>query len=278
MKQTLTLFFSLVFLVSSFAQEITYSKKTDIGYYDNSVTASDEYAAQQCVLDVYYPENVKGFSTIVWFHGGGLTGGDKYIPEGLLNKGVAVVAVKYRLNPKVKAPVYIEDAAAAAAWVFKNIDKYGGDPSLIFISGHSAGGYLTSIVGMDKKWLQVHDIDANNIAGLIPFSGHCITHFTIRQERGLEYLQPIIDEYAPVFHVHADAPPLLLITGDRNLDVQTRYAENYYMLRMMEAVGHKKTQLFELQGYGHDMVEPAVPILLKEVERVRKEKKETVKP
>ena len=46
----------------------------------------------------------------------------------------------------------------------------------------SAGGYLTYMVGLDKTLLANHDIDANHIAGLIPFSGHTITHFTIRKE------------------------------------------------------------------------------------------------
>ena len=69
----------------------------------------------------------------------------------------------------------------------------GGDPKKIFVAGHSAGGYLTSMVGMDKKYLAKHNIDANKIAGLIPFSGHTITHFTVRQERGIDGKQPIID-------------------------------------------------------------------------------------
>lgn len=263
--------FIILFVCSIFlsnAQEITYTKKSNIGYYDKSVTASDKYAAQQCVLDIYYPDNIKGYPTIVWFHGGGLQNGDKFIPEGLLEQGVAVVAVKYRLNPKVKAPVYIEDAAASVAWTFNNIESYGGDPSLIFVSGHSAGGYLTSMVGMDKKWLKVHDIDANKIAGLIPFSGQCITHSTVREEQGIDILQPTIDELAPAYHVRADAPPLLLITGDRNLEIKARYAENYFMETMMNAVGHEDTRLLEIQGYGHGMVEPAIPILLKEVKRI----------
>ena len=89
-----------------------------------------------------------------------------------------VVAPNYRLFPKVKSPVYIEDAAAAVAWVFENIETHGGDPRQIFVSGHSAGGYLTSMVGLDKRWLATHNVDANRIAGLIPFSGHTITHFT----------------------------------------------------------------------------------------------------
>ncbi|MCK4990938.1 MAG: carboxylesterase family protein, partial [Bacteroidales bacterium] len=38
--------------------------------------------------------------------------------------------------------------SAAVAWVFNHIEEFGGDPELLFISGHSAGGYLTSMVGL----------------------------------------------------------------------------------------------------------------------------------
>lgn len=147
----------------------------------------------------------------------------KYIPEALKEKKVCIVAANYRLHPKVKSPVYVEDAAAAVAWVFNNIEHYGGDSSLIFVSGHSAGGYLTSMVGLDKKWLAVHNVDADHIAGLIPFSGHAITHFTIRKERGISRKQPIIDEMAPLFHVRVDAPPLLLTSGDRVKEMFGRF-------------------------------------------------------
>jgi acetyl esterase/lipase len=177
--------------------------------------------------------------------------------------------VNYRLFPKIGSPKYIEDAAASVAWVFNHIENYGGDSSLVFLSGHSAGGYLASMVGLDKKWLSKFNIDANRIAGLIPFSGHTITHFTVREERGIDGKKPIIDELAPLFHVRADAPPLLLITGDRELELLGRYEENAYMMRMMKVVGHKETSLFELDGYGHGITEPAFPLLLKEVERVK---------
>ena len=43
-----------------------------------------------------------------------------------------------------------KDAAAAVAWVFNNIEDYGGRSELIFVSGHSAGGYLASMLGLDK--------------------------------------------------------------------------------------------------------------------------------
>ena len=258
------------------AQQTSYETKSNLPYYDISKNSADPYVAERCVLDRYYPKEVEGFATIVWFHGGGLTGGEKFIPESLMEKGVAVVAVNYRLYPKIKAPVYIEDAAAAVSWVFKNIGNYGGDPSLIFVSGHSAGGYLTSMIGLDKSWLKPHNIDANRIAGLIPFSGHAITHLTVRKEQGIAETTPTIDSLAPLFHVRSDAPPLLLITGDRNKEMLGRYEENAYLMRMMKIVGHKETVLYELDGFDHNgMAYPAFPLLLNEVKRIVKLKEKS---
>lgn len=262
----------LLFIWTSYAysQEIKYKLDSNVSYYSESIQGINTYQDERCVLDLYYPENKKSFATVVWFHGGGLTGGEKEIPSYLKNKGIAVAAVNYRLNPKVKSPVYVEDAAAAIAWILKNIDTYGGDSKAVFISGHSAGGYLASMVGLDKKYLKAHDLDANQIAGLIPFSGHTITHFTIRQERGIEGSQPIIDDMAPLYHVRPDAPPLLLITGDREMELLGRYEENAYMMRMMKVAGHKETNLLELKGYGHSMTYPAFPLLIDEINRILK--------
>ena len=58
------------------------------------------------------------------------------------------------------------------------------------------------MIGLDKKWLNVFKIDADKIAGLISLSGQTITHFTIREERGIPSTQPIVDELAPLHHSH----------------------------------------------------------------------------
>ena len=240
----------------------------NIPYYNGDTEETATYRSQRARLDVYCPEGVRKAPTIIWFHGGGLRNGSKETPLALQNQGVCVVTPNYRLYPKVGAPIYIEDAAASVAWVFRNIRKFGGEPSQIFLSGHSAGGYLASMVGLDKRWLEKHDIDANQIAGIIPFSGHAITHFTVREERGIDGKQPIIDDLAPLFHVRADAPPLILITGDRELELLGRYEENAYLMRMMKVTGHKRTKLLELGGYGHSIIEPALPLLLREVKHI----------
>jgi len=246
-----------------------YELLTDVFYRDATIEPITEYMKERCVLDIYYPKNKSGYATVVWFHGGGLKAGNKFIPEWLKDQGIAIIAVNYRFSPRVSCPAYIQDAAAAVAWVFNNIESYGGDPGLIVVSGHSAGGYLTSMIGLDKSYLEIYDIDANQIASLVPFSGHTITHMTVREERGIKDTQPIVDQYAPLFHVRADAPPLVLITGDRNLEMLGRYEENAYMMRMMKVAGHQQTILYELDGFNHgEMAIPAYPLLLNEVKRI----------
>jgi acetyl esterase/lipase len=254
---------------SAMAQAAAQDYKTDTNILYREGNNLTDYMKERCRLDVYYPSDAAPFSTVVWFHGGGLTAGNRSVPEGLKEKGIAVIAVNYRLGPKVQSPAYIEDAAAAVAWTFHNIAAYGGSSERIYVSGHSAGGYLTSMIGLDKRWLAAHDIDANAIAGLIPYSGHTITHFTIRAERGIDGTQPIVDDLAPLFHVRKDARPLLLITGDRELEMLGRYEENAYLWRMMQVVGHPNTELHELDGYNHgQMAVPAHPLLLRFVKKI----------
>src|SRR5262245_36431199 len=73
-------------------------------------TGATEYERARCQLDFYLPPAGKAFATIVWFHGGGLTGGDKaggYVPalgRRLAGEGIAVASVNYRLSPQAKFP------------------------------------------------------------------------------------------------------------------------------------------------------------------------------
>ena len=253
-----------------YSQEFNYELLNDINYRSEKENKENQYIADRCNLDIYYPTNKDDFATVIFFHGGGLKRGNKYIPEFLKNKEIAIVSPNYRLNPKVKAPTYIDDAAASVAWVFDNIEKYGGNKNLIFVSGSSAGGYLTSMIGLDKSYLKRYDVDANDIAGLIPLTGHAITHFTVRDEMGIKRTLPVIDKYAPLFHVRDDAPPILLITGNRELEMLGRYEENAYLYRMLKVLGHQNVEVMELDGYGHGIGYPSMPILLKKVNSLTK--------
>ena len=79
---------------------------------------------------------------------------------------------------------------------------------------------------------------------------------------------PMLDEYAPLYHVRADAPPLYLFTGDREMEMLGRYEENAYFARMMRLKGHKSTYLYELEGYNHgDMPHGAYYLMLKAMKK-----------
>lgn len=245
----------------SFAQANA-TKNNNIPYYENS---KDDYINKQCLIDIYIPEGKTDFATIVWFHGGGLTGGQKEIPEFLKDKGFAVVGVGYRFAPQVKVKEIVEDAAQAVNWVFKNIESRGGSKDKIVLSGHSAGAYLGLMLTLDKSYLTKHQIDADDLFGVVSLSAQTITHFTARQEQGIDINQPTIDALAPLFWVRKDVPPITLITGGRDLEMVGRYEENAYLYRMLKIVGNEDIKLLELDGYDHGMVYPALPLLVKEV-------------
>lgn len=234
---------------------------------------ADEQQSARCRIDISRPSETAPVPVIVWFHGGGLSGGERYVPPLLVDKGYVVVGAGYRLYPDVSCEVCLQDAAAAVAWVFDHIAEYGGDPDQIYVSGHSAGGYLSAMLGMDPRWLGAYHKSNQRLAGIAPLSGMMSTHFQIRAARGDEHKRPIIDDLAPLWHVGAEIPPLLLITGDRELDWPGRLEENLLLARTMKIAGHTDTTLYELQGYGHGMEEAGHPILLRWIgEHVEKRK------
>ena len=259
------IFLTLALLLCTSIAMAQYQQVNDIPYTEST----DTYAQERCKLDVYYPTNGKDAPVVVWFHGGGIEGGNKHIDPELKNSGLVVVAANYRLLPKASIDQCLDDAAAAVAWTYKNIGKYGGSKRKIFVAGHSAGGYLLDIIGLDKKWLAKYGVDADSLAALVPFSGQCITHYNVRKQQGLGPLQATIDQYAPLTYIRPDAPPIVIISGDRELDLFGRYEEQAYFCRMLKLVGHKDATLYEMQGYDHGaMAKPAYHILKEHIKRL----------
>ena len=233
----------------------------DIAYKDGDGLSN--YERERSMLDLYLPDGETGFPLIVWFHGGGLRAGDKAdgvhreIARSLAARGIGVASVNYRLSPRAVFPAYVEDAAASVAWVLDNVEDYGGDSGNVFVSGHSAGGYLAAMVGVDDRYLAAHGHRLDDLAGLIPISGQMVTHATVRAERGLPGDRPIVDAAAPVFHVRADAPPFLAIAGSE--DLPARPEENIYFVAAMRAVEHPDSNYREFDGRTHGSIVSRIP-------------------
>jgi len=245
-------------MLCTVARAQDYRQDNDISYTHKT----DAYSLERLKLDIYHPAGMADCPVVIWFHGGGLEGGSKEIPAQLKDKGLVVVGANYRLLPRVTVKETLDDAAEAVAWVFKHISEYGGDPGKIVVTGHSAGGYLSMMLCLDKSWLKNYDVDADSVMMYAPFSGQAITHFNVRKMQGIEPLQATIDEFAPLYWVRGDCPPLVLICGDRELELFGRYDENQYLARMMKLAGHQHTHLYEIDGHGHSgMVGPGFHIL-----------------
>lgn len=259
MRRYILITLALMMAVGASARNYTYDKEI---LYRGTM---DPYTEKMCRLDVAYEEGGQDRPVIVWFHSGGLTGGWRHIPQTLLRDGAIVVGMGYRFVTEVSIQETLDDAAASVAWVFRNIESYGGDLSKIYLAGHSAGGYIVNMLGLNKAYLAKYGIDPDKqIKALAPYSGQVITHFAQRQKQGIANLTPTIDEFAPLYYVRGDAAPMLVISGDREVELFGRYEENAYFVRMLRLNGHKNVTFHEVDGFDHgDMAEPAHLLLLK---------------
>ena len=231
----------------------------DIAYKDD-VISQTPYEQERCKLDLTLPADAKGFPTYVWFYGGGLKNGGKdlnseYCAEiraSLARAGVAVVTPDYRLSPRVKYPAYVDDAAAAFAWTVKHIAAHGGDPRKVFIGGHSAGGYLALLVGMDPERLKPHGLTLGSVAGIAQVSGQVFNHYTVREERGQARYGITSDEAAPAFHIRKSLPPILTIYAQN--DMLSRAEENMFFVTTLKAAGHTENYSLRVDDRDHGTV------------------------
>ena len=172
-------------------------------------------------VDIYTPDT-NGFSTLIWFHGGGIEKGSRKgndIPLGLLKKGVAVVGAEYRMYPIAKYPDFIVDAANAVAFTVKKMKELGGNGKK-FVGGSSAGAYLTMMLCMNKDFLKNAGVnEETDISGFISDSSQLFTHFNVLKEMGMDSRIQYIYEKAPIYYVNSSLTlrPLLMIYYSKDM-------------------------------------------------------------
>ena len=240
-------------------QAETMRTKLDVCYLEgDDLATADAYRKEMCKVDIEFAEGATGLPVLVWFHGGGLTGGRKGLLPLMRKEKIVQVGVGYRLMGKSgveSGDAPISDAAAAVAWTLRHIAAYGGDPKKVFVSGSSAGGYLTMMVGMDPKWLGKQGFKTSDLAGLAPNSGQATTHFAIKEFRKdpRPGVVPVIDEYAPLWHVTnwRDIPPIACIVGEPPWEWKGRSEENELLVGTLKGLGHKQAWYVRLPFANH---------------------------
>ena len=252
-----TVLFLCVSVSASGLSALEFKVERDIPYRSaESMEKEGEYARSRCLLDIRWPVGVTNFATVVYFHGGGIVNGNKgsfsWPGEAWAHDPVAQISGGYRLLTNATPEQAVSDAAAAVAWTLKNISRYGGDPGKVFVTGISAGGYLTAMVGLDGRWLDKHGFRPADLAGVIPLTGQMTKHFNVRKigfNDTDSQFAPKVDEWAPLYHVSANAlPPCCFLTGGRDVEWKARVEENELLAASLRACGHKNVEFHETEG------------------------------
>ena len=210
-------------------------------------------------LDVYLPEGEKCDALLIFFHGGGLEGGDKAdlqgICEELSSNGIAVVSANYRMYPAAKYPQYIEDAARAVAWALTHIREWI-DYERVLIGGISAGAYLSMMLHFQPRFLKENNVEEEQIDGYIFDAGQPTVHYNILRERGKDPSSVRVDEAAPIYyleleHVRAKKQFFLVIVSDNYIPV--RREQNELMIQTMKTHQYEDFQIdyHIMKGYTH---------------------------
>ena len=229
------------------------------------------------LFDLHLPDTAPR-GTIIWFHGGGLENGTRkdipFAPD-LVEAGFAVASVSYRLYPKAHFPEFVEDAADAAAYLHANLGRLGvGGP--LYVTGQSAGAYLTMLLALDRSRLARHGLTPEDFAGFVSDSSQMTAHFRVLTERGFDSRLERIDETAPIFFLDpAKAPPPMLIIHYAE-DVPCRPEQNCLFVRNLKVL-HPKADVAHVElpgthssgstGRSHDGTFAFVSVFLKWVNR-----------
>jgi acetyl esterase/lipase len=119
-------------------------------------------------LDIYIPDEGEGpFPVILSIHGGAFMGCDKLDMQVLpmlqgLQRGYAVVASNYRLSWEATFPALVHDVKAAVRWVRGNAKWFYLDPERVAAWGGSAGGYLSTMLGVSDGITELEDLSLGN--------------------------------------------------------------------------------------------------------------------
>jgi len=182
-------------------------------------------------MDLYLPKRkADNAATVLFFYGGAFISGHRreyrFVGQALASKGIIVGIADYGLFPEHRFPQFVEDGAKAAVFLRKTLHEYGGDPNRLFVAGHSAGAYIAVMLASDGRYLREAGADLSSLAGAIGIAGPYdflpITNPTrIEIFGGTDRL-----ETQPIHFIDGQRPPMLLLTGDRDVNILPRNTHN----------------------------------------------------
>ncbi len=170
-------------------------------------------------LDVYKPSDARGAPVVVFFYGGRWSRGSKseyrYVGEALASEGFVAVIPDTRHYPEARFNGFMQDAANAVVWAEKRVAGYGGDPSRIFVMGHSSGAQLAAMLALNPEYLKAAGGDRARLRGMIGLAGpYDFLPLLAPDLRDMFGPPEQFELSQPISFIDGENPPLLLLHGE----------------------------------------------------------------
>lgn len=199
------------------AEERTAEVREQLPHYLN--LSYGEHPKQK--LDLYIPKGTPSDAPVFLFlHGGGFREGDRaqygFIAEPFAERGIITAVASYRLTGEgFHYPDQPEDARRAVEWLYRHVAEYGGDPTALYVGGHSAGAILAAEVGVNRAWLAKSGIPTDALRGIVPVSGPYDLRRAGRSGEANAYAPTPEKEIqaSPLLNVQNPAPKALVALG-----------------------------------------------------------------
>ena len=151
-----------------------------MSYVEGELADADKHK-----LDIYLPEGLEEFPTVLWIHGGAWVVGGRKQEEQLARRfaerGIGMVAISYRLSPGIwmdpsldsgiEHPSHIQDCVQALKWMIEHGEEYGIQTDKLIASGYSAGAHLSALMAADPTYLKEVGLSTDNLLGAVPVAG-----------------------------------------------------------------------------------------------------------
>lgn len=184
-------------------------------------------------LDIYAADRAGG-PVLIYIHGGYWRSGSKedncnFVPV-FTQRGATVVLVEYDLCPQVTVSDIVRETRSAIAWVYRHVIRYGGDPSRLYLSGHSAGGHLTAMA-LAYEW-EKEGLPKDLIKGAVATSGvydlDMVRRISVQEQVRLTSEQA--GENSPFIHPPLPICPVIVAVGGAEPKGWQQMSEDFFKL------------------------------------------------
>ena len=204
-----------------------------VGFADTDITSDVVYGHKDgmaLIYDVIRPESQNGAAVIYMVSGGWFSrwapAEDRAVQfSDLLEAGFTVIPVHHGSAPRYLVPEAYADVSRAIRHIRMNANSYGIDVDRLGVTGGSAGGHLSLMLGLDSDTGDMNAEDevlrySNRVAAVVAYYPPVDMRTWVgpspfnERFKALNFERDLAPTVSPILFADAQDPPTLLIHGD----------------------------------------------------------------